>query len=71
MTQNKRLVLTVGTLLMTVALGAVVALPQTNAVGKSICSVGRRANIASPVGAQICGARLMRFILSGKKCLVM
>ena len=33
MTQHKRLVLTVGTLLITVALGAVVALPQTNALG--------------------------------------
>jgi TolB protein len=33
MTQHKRLVLTVGTLLITVALGAVVALPQTKALG--------------------------------------
>jgi TolB protein len=33
MTQNKRLVLTVCTFLITAALGAVVALPQTNALG--------------------------------------
>jgi TolB protein len=33
MTQNKRRVVTAGTLLITAALGAVVALPQTNALG--------------------------------------